>query len=274
MSGITRHDNDVRLKDKTQKLLKSVKFPQILQEPLDISKVNLDVMRPWITTKITELLGFEDDITVELVVGLLQQKMDPREIQIQLTGFLEDSTFKFMKSLWELLLSAQKSVSGIPQAFLDAKKEEIRLQRERDALIGKSVEERRHRERSTSRDRHRRHRSRSRERRDYRETERGYRDRRERDDDRRQSHRPRRADSQDRMYRGNSRERYRSRDSSRDRHRRDVSHERHEAPAPEPRREVPSPRETPTGVYLPRSERYRRDEPREQPRYARPREYY
>lgn len=48
-----------------------------------------------------------------------------------MTGFLEDKTFKFMKELWALLLSAQSSVGGIPKVFLDAKKEELRMHRVR-----------------------------------------------------------------------------------------------------------------------------------------------
>lgn len=70
-----------------------------------------------------------DDICSELCISLLEAKTDPKEIQIQMTGFLEESTFKFMKQLWELLLSAQSSVGGIPQIFLEAKKEEIKKQR-------------------------------------------------------------------------------------------------------------------------------------------------
>jgi serine/arginine repetitive matrix protein 1 len=70
-----------------------------------------------------------DDICCELCISLLEAKTDPKEIQIQMTGFLEESTFKFMKQLWELLLSAQSSVGGIPQSFLEAKKEEIKKQR-------------------------------------------------------------------------------------------------------------------------------------------------
>lgn len=31
-----------------------------------------------------------------------------------------------MQDLWELLISAQESVTGIPQQFLDSKKEEIK----------------------------------------------------------------------------------------------------------------------------------------------------
>ena len=70
-----------------------------------------------------------DDICSELCMSLLEEGTDPKEIQIQMTGFLEESTFKFMKQLWELLLSAASSVGGIPQVFLEAKKEEIKKQR-------------------------------------------------------------------------------------------------------------------------------------------------
>ena len=40
-----------------------------------------------------------------------------------------------MKQLWEMLLSAQNSISGIPQVLLEAKKQEIRLQRVLDILL-------------------------------------------------------------------------------------------------------------------------------------------
>jgi serine/arginine repetitive matrix protein 1 len=46
-------------------------------------------------------------------------------MQINLTGFLEKNTMDFMKELWNLLLSAQKSSTGIPQEFLEKKKQEI-----------------------------------------------------------------------------------------------------------------------------------------------------
>jgi len=57
---------------------------------------------------------------------MLLQKVDGRQIQIQLTGFMEKHTLVFMKELWALLLSAQQNVSGIPQQFLDEKAEEAR----------------------------------------------------------------------------------------------------------------------------------------------------
>jgi hypothetical protein len=53
------------------------------------------------------------------------QEADGKKIQIQLTGFMEKNTVKFMKELWGLLLSAQQNASGVPQQFLDEKEAEI-----------------------------------------------------------------------------------------------------------------------------------------------------
>lgn len=48
-------------------------------------------------------------------------------MQINMTGFLNGKNARtFMQDLWELLISAQESVTGIPQQFLDSKKEEIK----------------------------------------------------------------------------------------------------------------------------------------------------
>ena len=35
-------------------------------------KVNMTVLRPWIVSKIVELLGFEDELLVEYTLGLLE----------------------------------------------------------------------------------------------------------------------------------------------------------------------------------------------------------
>lgn len=59
-------------------------------------------------------------------LSTLVQEVNGKEVQIQLTGFMEKNTVKFMKELWTLLISAQKNASGVPQQFLDAKEEEIR----------------------------------------------------------------------------------------------------------------------------------------------------
>ncbi len=61
--------------------------------------------------------------------GCLFQEVDGKHVQIQLTGFMEKNTGRFMKELWILLTSAQKNLSGIPQEFLDVKAEEQRLKK-------------------------------------------------------------------------------------------------------------------------------------------------
>ena len=43
-------------------------------------------------------------------------------MQINLTGFLTDSTPAFMVALWNLLIEAQASPAGIPRSFVEEKK--------------------------------------------------------------------------------------------------------------------------------------------------------
>lgn len=48
-------------------------------------------------------------------------------MQINLTGFLNGKNARILMSeLWDLLLSAQDSSSGIPEVFMAQKKEEIK----------------------------------------------------------------------------------------------------------------------------------------------------
>ncbi|XP_072082003.1 uncharacterized protein [Arachis hypogaea] len=127
----TSADQDTRFSNKQLKLLKSQKFAPELEHLVDMTKVNMEVMKPWITRRVTELLGFEDEVLINFIHSLLDAKeVNGKEIQIQLTGFMEKNTGKFMKELWTLLLSAQKNASGVPQQFLDAKEEELRKKKD------------------------------------------------------------------------------------------------------------------------------------------------
>ncbi|CAN1231408.1 Serine/arginine repetitive matrix protein 1 [Linum grandiflorum] len=132
----TSFEQDSRFSNKQAKLMKSQKFPPELEHLVDMTKVKMDVVKPWIATRVTEFLGFEDEVLINFIYGLLDaQKVNGKEVQIQLTGFMEKNTGKFMKELWSLLLSAQKNASGVPQQLLDAKEEETRLkQEERDRI--------------------------------------------------------------------------------------------------------------------------------------------
>ncbi|KAI5067340.1 hypothetical protein GOP47_0017868 [Adiantum capillus-veneris] len=144
----TSADQDTRFSNKTAKLLKTQKFAPELDQLIDMSKVHLDSVRPWIATRVTQLLGFEDEVLINFIYGLLEGKLvDGKQIQIQLTGFMEKNTGKFMKELWGLLTSAQNNMTGIPQQLLEEKAEEARLKKAEEqrviSEIRKKEEERR-----------------------------------------------------------------------------------------------------------------------------------
>ncbi|KAF9607589.1 hypothetical protein IFM89_037517 [Coptis chinensis] len=137
----TSADQDTRFSNKQAKLLKSQKFAPELDTLVDVSKVSMDVIKPWIANRVTELLGFEDEVLINFIYGLLEGKVvNGKEIQIQITGFMEKNTGKFMKELWTLLLSAQKNASGVPQQFLDAKEEEIRKKKVESDRISTEIQ--------------------------------------------------------------------------------------------------------------------------------------
>jgi len=44
---------------------------------VDLRKVNISVLRPWIAQKVTELIRIEDDVVVEYAFGMLEDKDNP-----------------------------------------------------------------------------------------------------------------------------------------------------------------------------------------------------
>ena len=40
-----------------------------------MSKVNLDIIKPWINRKVTEMLGFEDDVVIGFVFNQLEERV-------------------------------------------------------------------------------------------------------------------------------------------------------------------------------------------------------
>ncbi|KAF7805426.1 serine/arginine repetitive matrix protein 1 [Senna tora] len=143
----TSADQDTRFSNKQAKLLKSQKFAPELEHLVDMTKVNMDVIKPWITRRVTELLGFEDEVLINFIHSLLDAKeVNGKEVQIQITGFMEKNTGKFMKELWTLLLSAQKNASGVPQQFLDAKEEELRKKKVENDKITSELQKKREKE--------------------------------------------------------------------------------------------------------------------------------
>ncbi|KAF3390423.1 Serine/arginine repetitive matrix protein 1 [Penicillium rolfsii] len=151
------------------KLLKKTKFPPEFNQKVDMTKLNIEVMKKWINKRISEILGNEDDVVIELCSNLLEGSRYPdiKALQIQLTGFLDKDTPKFCKELWTLCLSGQENPQGIPKEILEAKKLELmqekiaaekaaeaaRREREEERLRERELNDMRRRERSERGDR-------------------------------------------------------------------------------------------------------------------------
>ncbi len=94
---------------------------------VDMKKVKLEILKPWIVQQVVHYMQTEDDVLIGLIFNLLEtaQHPDPRKMQVQLTGFLERNTKTLMLDLWRLMLSAQSNELGIPEEFLEQKKREL-----------------------------------------------------------------------------------------------------------------------------------------------------
>lgn len=141
------------------KALKSTKFPKNFADKLDLTKINRIILTQWIENRVTQSLGFEDEIVQSTAVNLflptspedsnIVPTVDPKKAQIDLSGFLgEEEAAAFSKELWDLMLNAQESPMGIPRKLLEEKKRELAEQQEQQqqppALQGTSQDHRSH----------------------------------------------------------------------------------------------------------------------------------
>ncbi|KAL8453088.1 hypothetical protein Emed_000958 [Eimeria media] len=139
-------------KDKDSQLIAQRKWPEIFEQEVDMSKVNVEVMKAWINHKITELLGFEDDIVISYCLSQLvpeealaadvderRNYLCPKKLAISLTGFVGKQATHFVRELWKLLLSAQNTSTGIPPEFLENRRLEMERKREEAARINEEL---------------------------------------------------------------------------------------------------------------------------------------
>eukprot|EP00730_Choanoeca_flexa_P004902 TRINITY_DN11834_c0_g1_i18.p4 TRINITY_DN11834_c0_g1~~TRINITY_DN11834_c0_g1_i18.p4 ORF type:complete len:230 (+),score=55.69 TRINITY_DN11834_c0_g1_i18:4404-5093(+) len=135
----TSAEQDSRFSNKEKKLMKSMNFDPILDEKIDLDKIRqsqnpglaksgLDVLKPWIAERVTQLLGgFEDDIVIEYIFEQLQldeRQFNAKRMQINITGFLGAKKARiFMADLWKHLVSASNNSLGISQLLIDQEKE-------------------------------------------------------------------------------------------------------------------------------------------------------
>jgi len=108
----TKLGQDIRFKDPDKDILLSMKIPKIFSTT--VSKQNiiiLPIIKLWLTQQINEVLEFEDETLVNLIINIINssnEKIDPKNIQYQISGFLGDKTYSFMKKFWKLLISVQE----------------------------------------------------------------------------------------------------------------------------------------------------------------------
>ena len=107
----TKLGQDSRFKDPDKELLSSMKTPKIYKTT--VSKQNLiilPIIKLWLNQKIKDVLEFEDETLANLIINLIKSsndKIDPKNIQYQISGFLGDKTYSFMKNFWKLLINIQ-----------------------------------------------------------------------------------------------------------------------------------------------------------------------
>merc|ERR1719263_1748164 len=103
--------NDGRFKNKMKKIINQINFPIELNVKIDMSKINIKIFEAWISKKIENILGVEDEILSNMVTNELEKEQcpDPRNLYVQLIPFLDCHVRKFMKQLWGLLINAQEN---------------------------------------------------------------------------------------------------------------------------------------------------------------------
>jgi serine/arginine repetitive matrix protein 1 len=52
-----------------------MKFPPEFNEKVDLKKVKFDLIKSWISKRIGELLGFEDDVVINFVISSLEAEV-------------------------------------------------------------------------------------------------------------------------------------------------------------------------------------------------------
>ena len=108
----TKLGQDIRFKDPDKDILLSMKTPKIFSTT--VSKQNiiiLPIIKLWLNQQIFEFLEFEDETLVNLIINLINSssdKIDPKNMQYQISGFLGDKTYSFMKKFWKLLITVQE----------------------------------------------------------------------------------------------------------------------------------------------------------------------
>ncbi len=82
----TTIEQDGRFRNKEKKLMGNINFPKELETVINPSKIQIKIIKEWIENKIKSILGFEDEFCVNHTISLIEEKVDPKKIHLQLIG--------------------------------------------------------------------------------------------------------------------------------------------------------------------------------------------
>lgn len=136
---------------------KQTSLPSELCVKIHTDKVDVGRLKPWINDRITELLGVEDEVLIDMISVMLEESAvhkDGGHMLRQLESFLDVNARTFVVELWTHLASAQENAKtsetgkGVPSKFLrdveaeraraDAAYERMRSNRERYEQRGRA----------------------------------------------------------------------------------------------------------------------------------------
>lgn len=111
----TSSDQDNRFADKQKKLLKELNYAPILNTKLNMSKIDVNSLKPWIETKIKEILEKDDELLSDSIYEHLAEKEpDGKNILVIITSFVdENKASRFMEELWTRLIDLQDNSNGV-----------------------------------------------------------------------------------------------------------------------------------------------------------------
>eukprot|EP00658_Telonema_sp_P-2_P020890 TRINITY_DN1828_c0_g1_i1.p1 TRINITY_DN1828_c0_g1~~TRINITY_DN1828_c0_g1_i1.p1 ORF type:complete len:319 (+),score=28.88 TRINITY_DN1828_c0_g1_i1:40-996(+) len=90
-------------------------YPPCFKRKVNEKRVKMDAIVRWAPRRVVQLLGYEDEVVVSYVTEMLKDGgINPRSLQVALTGFLNEKAPVFTKDLWDLMLDGQNQPDGVP----------------------------------------------------------------------------------------------------------------------------------------------------------------
>ncbi|KAK4498732.1 hypothetical protein PRZ48_009242 [Zasmidium cellare] len=143
--------------------MRTTKFPPEFSKKVDMTKINLLVIKKWVAGEVARILKNDDDVVTEMIFAILEGSNkasthllarcpDIKRLQTDLTGFLDQDAAPFCLGLWKMCLSAQEDPNGIPKELLEAKKLELIQERVAEDKAREEAIERQNRERERDRE--------------------------------------------------------------------------------------------------------------------------